>query len=227
MRIVLRGALSFLPIIFFIFLSLLLGRENIEVKLLKYFYNPTDGWFLKNSQPWDFLYHFGPLPAIIMASGGCIIFIGGFFSKKLKKYAPIGLFLVLVMIIGPGLIVNALLKEHWGRPRPRQTKEFNGKFNYHPFWQKGIAGTGKSFPSGHASTGFYLFTPYFVFRKKNKVVAYFFLILGLCAGSLIGIARMVQGAHYITDIIYSGLIVYLTAMIVSRFLKVEEMVTTK
>ncbi|WP_461834543.1 phosphatase PAP2 family protein [Desulfothermus sp.] len=213
-----KRIINFLPIIFFIFLSLILSSENIEVKLLKYFYDPTTGWFLKNSHPWDFLYHFGPLPAIFMAVGGFLAFLGGFFSERLKKYKRSSLFLVLVMIIGPGLIVNTLLKDHWGRPRPRQTKQFNGKLDYHPFWKKGKAGTGKSFPSGHASMGFYLFTPYFILRKKNKLLAYSFLTLGLCTGSLIGLARMIQGGHYITDILYSGLIVYLTAVIISRFL---------
>ncbi|GAB6888269.1 phosphatase PAP2 family protein [Desulfothermus okinawensis JCM 13304] len=193
----------------------------MEITLSKYFFDPGRGWFLRNAQPWKFLYLYGPIPAIIMAGAGFLTFVSGFFIKKIKKYSRIGLYLFLVMVIGPGIIVNGILKGHWGRPRPRQTKTFNGKLPYRTFWQKGTSGMGRSFPSGHASVGFYLFTPYFVFRKKQKKWAYFFLTLGIGSGLLIGLARIIQGAHFITDIIYSGLIVYLTGLVTAMAMHVE------
>lgn len=31
-----------------------------------------------------------------------------------------GVFLLLSVLVGPELVVNVLLKDHWGRPRPRE-----------------------------------------------------------------------------------------------------------
>jgi len=35
------------------------------------------------------------------------------------------------MIIGPGLLVNTVFKEHWGRARPSQVEEFGGQQTIH------------------------------------------------------------------------------------------------
>ena len=49
-------------------------------------------------------------------------------------WAPTGramIFLIATMIIGPGLIVNLGFKDHWHRPRPVQTQDFNGPESVH------------------------------------------------------------------------------------------------
>ena len=199
-------------------LTIIFQTSNLEIRLLHLFYSPDKGWYLRYCQPWKFLYDYGPIPALVMAGAGFLVFVLSLFYKKLKTYSQYGLFLFLVMVIGPGIIVNAVLKEYWGRPRPRQIKEFNGNMNYLKIWQKGRARKGRSFPSGHASMGFYLFTPYFFLRKKRKRLAYFFLGLGLTSGTLIGLARMIQGAHFITDVIWSGGIVYFTSELLSELM---------
>ena len=35
-------------------------------------------------------------------------------------------FLVLSLLLGPGLLVNVILKDNWGRPRPGSVVEFGG-----------------------------------------------------------------------------------------------------
>jgi hypothetical protein len=37
-----------------------------------------------------------------------------------------GLFILLSVILGPGLLVNLVFKDHWGRPRPRQVVALGG-----------------------------------------------------------------------------------------------------
>ena len=208
--------ISILLVAVFTFIS---QFSDFEIKLLYLFYSPQSGWFLKYTQPWYFLYKYGPLPGIIIASISLIIFISSFFFFSLKKYSRHALFLCLIMIIGPGLVVNAILKDYWGRPRPRQIKEFKGNMHYLKVWQKGEAGKGKSFPSGQASTGFYLFSPYFFLRNKKRKVAYGFLFGGMFYGSLIGLARMIQGAHFLSDVIWSGAIVYIIGEMLTLIFK--------
>src|SRR5262249_18536369 len=36
------------------------------------------------------------------------------------------LFLAICLAAGPGLVANAVLKDHWGRARPKQVAEFGG-----------------------------------------------------------------------------------------------------
>jgi|LGVE01.1.fsa_nt_gb membrane-associated PAP2 superfamily phosphatase len=111
--------------------------------------------------------------------------------KVLKDYVP-ALFLLFLMIWGPLFIVNVTFKDCWGRPRPDQIESFGGNEKYLLVWYKGVSGKGKSFPSGHASAGFYLFAPFFFLRKRFKKWALFFLFLGLGYGSLMGIGRVVS-----------------------------------
>jgi len=125
------------------------------------------------------------------------------------------------MVLGPGLIVNTAFKHNWGRPRPRQILELGGTQKYLPVWQKGISGEGKSFPSGHASVAFYLFTPFFFLRKSRKKWAVFFLLLGITYGLFMGAARMVQGAHFPSDVVWSGGVTYLTGLVLACFFRFD------
>lgn len=53
-----------------------------------------------------------------------------------KKILPIQkvMFLLVSCAIGPGLIVNVLLKSNWGRARPIQTDIFGGVWPYSDVW---------------------------------------------------------------------------------------------
>ncbi|HBH49073.1 MAG TPA: PAP2 family protein, partial [Bacteroidales bacterium] len=37
------------------------------------------------------------------------------------------LMMILTIVLGPGLLVNATFKDNWGRPRPNEIVEFGGK----------------------------------------------------------------------------------------------------
>jgi lipid A 4'-phosphatase len=92
----------------------------------------------------------------------------------------------------------------------------------HPF-QPGLPGQGESFPSGHASMGF-LFITLACFRSCNRGQALFGVAIGVLYGSLIGLGRIVQGAHFFTDILFSlGIIsmvaVALNDLILPKFFK--------
>lgn len=176
------------------------------------FYSSKGGFIYKDSFPWKFLYEYAPLPSFIILIGSVLYLIIGFFNLKyFKKFRWEAIYLTLVMLIGPGLIVNAALKDHWGRPRPRQIEEFGGKHEYLKLWEKGKAGEGKSFPSGHASVGFYFFAIYFLLRSRNSrwTALSFWIALGF--GTLVGLTRIVQGGHFASDVIWSAGLLYLTS----------------
>jgi len=201
------------PLMGVVVLTLVLGVVNADIRIEEYFYSSEGGWFLGQSQPWDFLYHYGNLPAFLLSAGGLFAFSLSFFRRAFLPYRKIGLFVVVFMILGPGLIVNTVLKDHWGRPRPADTVQFGGSETYRPFWETGQAGQGKSFPSGHASVGFFLFAPFFVLRNSHRKWAFLFLFLGIFYGMLMGMGRMVQGGHFLTDVLWAGAFTYLTGIV--------------
>ena len=212
-----------IPLALLLGLTILLRNTNLDLTILRCFFEPSGGWIYKDMQPWRFLYDFGTIPAIIIASASLATFIGSFWIRKITAYRSIALFLVLVMIVGPGLIVNTVFKEHWGRPRPRHIDVFSGQERFLRVWEKGVGGEGHSFPSGHASMGFYLLSPFFVVRKTSKKWAVVFLILGLSYGSLLGLARMVQGAHFFSDVIWAGGFVYLSGLGLYYLLRLDRL----
>lgn len=193
-----------------------------DIEFQKLFYRSDYGWFLKDSFPWKFLYHYGNLPALVLSVGSLVLLGMSFWKKSLVKYRKIFLYFVLIMAIGPGLLINSILKDNWGRPRPRNIVEFDGNYQYEKPLQIDLNSSGKSFPCGHASMGFYLIAPFFVLRKKKKATAYSFLVSGITSGGLIGFARIIQGGHFASDVIWAGGIVYLVSAGFYYLLKLDK-----
>ncbi len=73
---------------------------------------------LGNQQPWKLLYDWGVYPALLLGCGGMIVWVVSFFWLRIKSWRDPGLFFALVLIIGPGILVNCVLKPYWSRPRP-------------------------------------------------------------------------------------------------------------
>lgn len=197
-----------LPLSALMGLTVIFWMTNLDLWLSSHFFVPGEGWVYRNVHPWRFLYDYGPLPAILLAIGALVVLLLSFWVRKLASYRKAVLFFVLLMLIGPGLVINVIFKDHWGRPRPKYVQEFSGPNPFHQVWQKGVAGNGHSFPSGHASMGFFLMAPYFVLRRTSKKWAYRFLATGICWGLIIGFARVVQGGHFASDVVWAGGFVY-------------------
>lgn len=168
------------------------------------FYSPEKGWYLGDVEPWVVFYKFGTWPAILCAVGAVVLFVAGYRSARIRRWRKLSIFLVLALILGPGLIVNAAFKDNWGRPRPRQVEEFGGKEKFEPVLHFDPASEGKSFPCGHCSMGFYFFAVYLFLRRIGNRWWLPVLISTIVFGSAIGMARMLQGGHFLSDVIWSG-----------------------
>jgi membrane-associated PAP2 superfamily phosphatase len=126
-------------------------------------------------------------------------------------------FLALMLALGPGLVVNGILKPNWGRPRPGQVQEFGGELDFVDAWEfgEGPSGISKSFPSGHASMGFYLMAPAFLLYRRHPKWALAFLGLGLAGGLAVGLGRIAQGQHFPSDVLWAGGLVYLVGTVLA------------
>jgi membrane-associated PAP2 superfamily phosphatase len=200
--------------------SIWIRSADLDLRVARLFYRPgeTPAWIGIGSQPWDALYSYGPWPANIAGALGLIGFIASFYRASLRRHRRSLLLFAVVLAVGSGLIVNLVLKDHWGRPRPRECVEFGGERAFHPIGVPGHSGDGKGFPSGHAANGFYFLTLYILWRGRRPRAAALGLLVGLAAGSIMSLQRIVTGAHFLSDCVWSGGILYLTALAGDRFL---------
>jgi len=185
---------------------------DADIALQRYFYSPEKGWLLQYRPFWDFMYRFGIFPGYFLAFAGLIMITLSYWNVKYIQYRNASMVLIFTMIIGPGVLVNLVLKDHTGRPRPREITEFGGAEKFVCVCEKGATNEGKSFPCGHCSMGFYLAIPFLFLRNRKKILAYTVLAVGVGYGIIIGIARMMAGGHFASDVLWAGLIVWLVAL---------------
>ncbi len=176
-------------------------------------WNPTDGWFLGNQEPWAFFYENLDWPVVAVAVAALLLFIMSFKVSKLKPWRWELLLIVLVIAIGDGLIVNLTLKEYWGRPRPREVLQFGGTYDFVPLWTFGPAGDNSSFTCGHCAAAWSFIVFGFIFLHRSRVKAALAFIAAGIFGTLMSITRMVQGGHFFSDAMWSLFILYIVAFV--------------
>jgi membrane-associated phospholipid phosphatase len=113
-------------------------------------------------------------------------------------------FLIATLAIGPGVVVNLSLKDHWHRPRPIQTQEFSGKAAFMPWWDdRGECKKNCSFVSGEAATGFWMVAPASVLPPPARGPA---IVAAFAFGVGASLLRMAFGGHYLSDVLLGGLV---------------------
>jgi lipid A 4'-phosphatase len=112
-------------------------------------------------------------------------------------------YVALSFALGPGLVTNALLKNEIGRARPHQTVEFGGTKSFSaPFAPADQCDRNCAFVSGHAAFAFALMT--FVFLMKAGTARRHAGRTVIAFGILVGIGRMMQGAHWLSDVVFAA-----------------------
>ena len=191
----------------FLLSALLATLVDMDPRLSGYFYDPTAAqqWFLKTAGPWIWLYRYGELPTWVLAIGAVLVWGGSLYRHSWVCYRRACALIVLAIMLGPGLLVNGVLKPLWGRPRPAQAELFGGSRPYQPWWQPGHRGSGRSFPSGHAAMGYVLVLgTCLVPRRRSAWLRGLVLGGALAYGSLLGATRIIQGGHFLSDVLWSG-----------------------
>jgi membrane-associated PAP2 superfamily phosphatase len=181
------------------------------------FYTQKLGWYLADEQPWWFLYEYGTAPGVLLILFSLIAWFFSRYRPRLQSYRHCWMVIVLAGVIGGGVIVNGILKPYWGRPRPRQIQEFGGVWEYRPFYQPGIPGKGKSFTCGHCTMG-YLFATFLLFRRRFGRIAVGLGCFGIAYGALLTATRVVQGAHFVTDGLWSLAVLLIVGICASDLL---------
>ncbi|WP_380056889.1 phosphatase PAP2 family protein [Falsihalocynthiibacter sp. SS001] len=122
--------------------------------------------------------------------------------------------IVLLFVLGPGILVNAILKNHWGRARPAYVEEFGGTSTFTPPFQiTDQCLRNCSFVSGEgagavaAAIGIFALTA----TMKNQERAKRWRIFAVCFAIVGSSMRVAMGRHFISDTIFSALFILLLA----------------
>lgn len=169
---------------------------------------------------WKLVYHWGVVPGLVagfVALGLLLLQI----SPKWQKYRTGALMAFLALLIGPGLIINTTLKGYWQRPRPIQLERYGAtesytQLNHIRFTSE--RNKHQSFPSGHASMGFYLLCIWRIAQRERKQKwARRTLACAIVLSFLLSWARMAKGGHFISDVLISGYIVWLVTLALENY----------
>jgi membrane-associated phospholipid phosphatase len=124
-------------------------------------------------------------------------------NKDWKDYRNLSAVISILSVLNPLLLVQ-LIKLFWGRVRFRDLS--SGFIEFTPwFIPNGITGN-FSFPSGHTAMGM-MFLPLLIIVKDRKFgdpVRILITILVIGWGIFVALSRVVVGAHYTSDILFSS-----------------------
>jgi len=122
------------------------------------------------------------------------------------------IFLIVTLALAPGLMANTILKDYWGRPRPAEVQEFYGPEKFMPWWDpRGACDKNCSFVAGEGAGGFWTLAPAALAPPAWRAIAYgAALLFGAAAGGL----RLSGGAHFFTDVVFSGVFTFLIIWVV-------------
>jgi membrane-associated PAP2 superfamily phosphatase len=160
---------------------------------------------------------FNWIPYLLLAPAAFVLLRKLIFPASPMLMAPsVVLFLVGSFLLGPGLTSNLLLKENWGRPRPNFVQQFAGTETFQPWWHPSSACKRNcSFVSGEASQAYWTVAPASLAPPQLRPFAFGGAVV---FGTTVGAMRVVFGRHFVTDIIFAGVITIAIVMGLYRLL---------
>jgi lipid A 4'-phosphatase len=118
-------------------------------------------------------------------------------------------FLALALALGPGLIANAVLKDHWGRARPRQVEAFGGTAIFTPpLIPAGQCGRNCSFVAGDPTVGFVVHSVAYVVPARRRRRTFWG---SMALGGLLGLLRIGMGGHFFSDVVFAAAVILLVS----------------
>ena len=162
------------------------------------------------------------------AEGLAVIAAIGLVTALVRRRDAFGLsariwsFVLALFAAGPGIVVNGILKEHWGRARPDAVTAFGGERMFTgPFWPTDQCAHNCSFVSGEAAAAMALgISLGVILRHVNPapLVWRVGLAVAVTVPVLGAVLRVIAGRHFLSDVICAGLIVAGLALLFDRLI---------
>jgi lipid A 4'-phosphatase len=183
---------------------------QFDLDLSGLFFNPDTHRFRVYGQHWEQHARDASRWLIILLVAPGFLALGGkliFPRRRMLIGGRSALLLVLTLALGPGLLANTLLKDHWGRSRPIDVIEFGGADPFTPWWNPGgPCPNNCSFIAGEPSGAFWTLAPATMAPPQWRLLAYGGAI---AFGIALGVLRIAAGGHFFTDVAFAGVFMYL------------------
>lgn len=132
-------------------------------------------------------------------------------------------FVTALYVVGPGLLVNGLLKQSWGRARPAMVEAFGGdKLFTPPFEIADQCANNCSFVSGEAASAAVMvivlavcFVPHLTGLRRSLGYAALAAVFVVASG-----LRVASGRHFLSDVVFAGLFMLILARVFYRMFAV-------
>lgn len=188
----------------------------LDQKLSAMFYDSTlrefplrHDWFLE-----VVMHHWAKYLMVMIAVAMLGGFVLSFCIESLKPHRLALLFVFLAMVFGTLGVsgIKAMSNKHC----PWDLEIYGGFAPYIPLLGAPVQGikAGQCFPAGHASGGFSLMAFYFVgMHYGRRRLAHAALAGGFACGFILGFGRIMQGAHFLSHILWAALVCWIVAAV--------------
>lgn len=193
---------------------------QLDITAARLFFRPEQGFFL-SAAPWANLARNAGMAVVALLAAPAILAVALkllFPARPMLVRGRSAAFLIATLILGPLLAANVGLKDHWGRPRPRDLAEFGGPSRFVPWWDpRGECEYNCSFVAGEPAGAFWALAPASLAPPPWRPLAY---AGALAFGVGIGLLRMGFGGHFLSDVVFAGVFTFLLIWLVHAVLYV-------
>ncbi|MBM7061644.1 phosphatase PAP2 family protein [Pseudomonas sp. UL073] len=205
--------LHLFPPLLLIVLLLSFEPTRLDFALAELFYTPGVGFIGRHDAFLEDILHDRAKQAVILFG---VLAVGGWLLsccyrpwRHLRR--PLG-YLVLAMGLSTAIVTP--LKALTAVQCPWSLRDFGGAEVYSSLLSARpvTEHPGRCWPGGHASTGFTFFALYFLLRDRRPRLARVALLGALALGSLFSVARMLQGAHFLSHNLWTALFDWLICL---------------
>jgi membrane-associated PAP2 superfamily phosphatase len=183
---------------------------ELDLKISALFFDPAKK---------DFMLRWSPLLGFLRDAAMWVVSViaaPAFIALAIKMLRPRGklliagralVFLIATLALAPGLVTNVVLKDYWPRSRPIDVPQFNGEEYFTAWWDpRGGCPKNCSFVGGEASGAFWTLAPASLSPPAWRPAAYGAALIFATGVSAL---RLAFGAHFFTDVVFSGVFTYL------------------
>lgn len=191
--------------------ALFIAVPEVDLFLSGLFHVPGQGFPAESDRAVQTVRYLWRLSAWVLVIGAGILLLA---SAVLGRPRLLGIgraalvFFLLLQGLGPGLLVNAVLKDNWGRARPSQVTEFGGtKRHDPPLLPTDQCGRNCSFVGGEAAYAFSFMALGFLPGPVRRRRAWF--AFGAVFGTVVSAVRVAQGGHFVSDCLFAAFLMLL------------------
>jgi lipid A 4'-phosphatase len=195
-------------VVLFILIVFVTIGSSLDVFLSSLFYGADEKFILQSYYPTTIFVRQVVLPIIILY---LFLFPGLSLLLPLRKiYFNFNLknkdvlFIFSATLFNLLIVVNVILKNSWGRARPNDILQLGGSETFTPWFQISDSCINNcSFVSGDASVGFSIISLFFITKKSV------YLWLSIFFGFLLGTVRVLEGGHFLSDVLIAGFLIFI------------------